>query len=427
MSFDRQHSTMEAYGTTTTLVLLDMPSGVSITFDTLSFSSTLSFRGIKLIPEGLHLLTYGLDKSELGMRSGFFFLGKPGNVSAWNWDKNTEQLHQIQEQVERPALQERLQSLHPYLSPVPAQSDDVKTTWSDLTCYVTVDMLNRILPKGWMYTSQTSSTNDEATDQLSSLPSSKSEEILNFTSVNLKRTFNPHVVGRERTEQILDKSYYLGSLLKILPDELSLLGEFQLSFLTVLYMNNFSGFETWKNIFTMFCGCKAALIPRERLFRNFLTVLRHQFDMCSEETFNEVIVEGNFVTENLKVHRPLQTWDFANCFQSLNSSIEELNPKSSALRFSFAQLIQLLGAKFNWDPIYGPSQRKGGVGNDPGFYESGWDRDGGDYAPVVVDMPSDDDDETMDIDVDFRERWMNSGGRMDMNTGKMVFEGSPVP
>ena len=419
---------MEAYGTTTTLILLDMPPGVSITFDTLSFSSTSSFRGIKLIPEGTHLLTYGLDKSELGMRSGFFFLGKPGNVLAWKWDKETEQLHRIQEQVEGPALQDRLQSLHPYLTPVPAQSDDVKTTWSDLTCYITVDILNRILPEEWMFTSQTSSTNDEATYQLSSLPSSKSEEILNFTSVNLKQTFNPRAIGRERTDQILDKSYYLGSVLKILPDELSLLGEFQLSFLAVLYMNNFSGFETWKNIFTVFCGCSSALKSRERLFRNFLIVLRHQFDMCSEETFNEVIVEGNFVAENLKVHHPFPTWDFANCFQSLNSSIEELDPKSSALQFSFAQLIQLLGAKFNWDPIYGPPQKKGAVVNDQGFDENGWDREEGDYAPVVVDIPSDDDndDETMDVDVDFRERWKDSGGRMDMNTGKMVFQGSPV-
>ena len=170
-----------------------------------------------------------------------------------------------------------------------------------MTCYITADMLHRILPADWTYTSQTSSTNDDATQQLSSLPSSKSEEILNFTTVNLKRTFDPNVVGRARTDQILDKSYYLEQLVKTLPDELSLVGELQLSFLTVLYMNNFSGFETWKNIFTLFCGCKAALRPRERLFRHFLTVLRYQFDMCSEETFNEVIVEGSFVAENLKV------------------------------------------------------------------------------------------------------------------------------
>ena len=108
--------------------------------------------------------------------------------------------------------------------------------------------------------------------------------------------------------------------------------------------------------------------------------------------------------------------------QILNSSIEDLEPKSSGLEFSFAQMISLLGAKFSWDPIYGPTTRKGAVVNDSGFDENGWDREDGDYAPVVVDIPSEDDDETMDMDVDFRERWMNSGGQMDMTTGKMVFQ-----
>ena len=99
---------MEMYGTTTTLVIIDMPSGVSLTLDALAFSSTSAFRGIKGIGEGIHLLTYGLDKSELGMRSGFFFLGKPGNVIAWKWDTKTEQLERIEEQIEGQALQERI-------------------------------------------------------------------------------------------------------------------------------------------------------------------------------------------------------------------------------------------------------------------------------------------------------------------------------
>ena len=176
-----------------------------------------------------------------------------------------------------------------------------------------------------------------------------------------------------------------------------MLGEFQLSFTAVLYMNNFSGFETWKNLFTLFCGCKAALTHRERLFRSFLTVLRQQFEMCTEETFHEVIMEGNFVAKNLK---------------TLNSSIEELDPKSSALEFSFAQLIALLGSKFNWDPIYS------------GFDENGWDRDE-EYAPVVVDIDSDDDVDEMEVDINYSAR-ANSAAQMDMKTGKMVFgTGSP--
>jgi len=101
---------MEEYASTTTLVILDIPSGASLTIDTMSFSSTSSFRGIKYIGDGVHLLTYGLDKSELGMRNGFFFIGKPGNVSAWKWDKGVEQLARLQEVLQGKELQDRKSS-----------------------------------------------------------------------------------------------------------------------------------------------------------------------------------------------------------------------------------------------------------------------------------------------------------------------------
>jgi len=304
---------MEVYAQTTTLIILDLAENASVTLDHLAFTSTRNFRGIKYISPGIHLLTYGFDTSELGMRNGFFFLGRAGDVLAWKWDMNTEQLERIHEQLQEKELQESnysmrsislttgLQSIHPFLTPVsPDDPEESNTTWSDLTSYITPDLLNRVLPPDWSLTSQTASTNDDAAE-LSDLPSSKAEAILNFTPINLKRTFDPHAVGRERTEQMLDKSWYLNSLIQQLPDELALLGELQLSFLTVLYMNNFSGFETWKKLFTLFCGCKSALTARQQLFRNFLIVLRQQFDMCTDETFNEIVLEGNFVNENLKV------------------------------------------------------------------------------------------------------------------------------
>jgi len=182
----------------------------------------------------------------------------------------------------------------------PSEEENVKTTWEDLTSHITIDALRRVLPSTWTVTSQTSSTNDDTTETLSNLPSSKSESMLIFTKIDLKRTFNPASLGRERTEQIFDKSYYLNSLISI-HGERFLLEELQLSFLTVLYVNNFSGFEAWKKLFTLFCGCKSALVSRERLFRGFLGVLKSQFDICSEETFNEVVLEGNFVADNLRV------------------------------------------------------------------------------------------------------------------------------
>src|SRR5437764_1510021 len=106
--------------------------------------------------------------------------------------------------------------------------------------------------------------------------------------------------------------------------------------------------------------------------------------------------------------------------QTLSASIEDLKPKSSALEFSLAQLISSLNSKFNWDPMDGSAAittRKGKT--SLGFDENAWDRDEDDYAPVVVDLDSED-EETMDLDVDFGGR-LKEGGHMDMKTGKMVF------
>ena len=106
----------------------------------------------------------------------------------------------------------------------------------------------------------------------------------------------------------------------------------------------------------------------------------------------------------------------------MNSAIEDLVPKSSTLEFAFAQLVSLLGAKFNWDPIYGPTTTGRSGVSEPGFEEGAWDREEGDYAPVVVELESDEEEaEMMDVDVNFMER-MKAGGKMDMKTGKMIFQ-----
>jgi hypothetical protein len=98
---------MESYATTTTLILLDIPPQTSFTLDTYAFSSTPQFRGIKYLDQGIHLLTCGLDKSDLGMRSGLFFQAHPGDVVAYKWDAKTEQLTRIQDQIPQSELTQR--------------------------------------------------------------------------------------------------------------------------------------------------------------------------------------------------------------------------------------------------------------------------------------------------------------------------------
>ena len=68
---------------------------------------------------------------------------------------------------------------------------------------------------------------------------------------------------------------------------------------------------------------------------------------------------------------------------------------------------------------YGPAAKKAPTMANAGFDENAWDQEEGDYAPMVVDL-EEDDEEIMDVDVNFEER-SNAGAHMDMKTGKMVF------
>jgi hypothetical protein len=99
--------------------------------------------------------------------------------------------------------------------------------------------------------------------------------------------------------------------------------------------------------------------------------------------------------------------------------LEDLEPRSATLEFSFAQLTSLLASKFNWQADYALSTRKVTARGRVGLDDNAWDQEDGDYAPVVVDLENDE-DEIMDADVDFAER-SNTAGHMDMATGKMVF------
>ena len=69
--------------------------------------------------------------------------------------------------------------------------------------------------------------------------------------------------------------------------------------------------------------------------------------------------------------------------------------------------------------------RKGAALTDSGFDQNGCDQEE-EYAPVVVDMDSDDDADEIDLGFNFTKRG-NTGTHMDMKTGKMAFGmGSPT-
>jgi len=81
------------------LIILDIPSGVTFGIDAFSFTIGIKFRGVRLIPPGLHYCHYsvgGGDEQQsngFGGRHGFFFAAREADdIIVWRWNNSLEDL-----------------------------------------------------------------------------------------------------------------------------------------------------------------------------------------------------------------------------------------------------------------------------------------------------------------------------------------------
>lgn len=125
-----------------TLVLLGVPEGTELGIDYKSWQVGPRFRGVKMIPPGIHFLHYSSVSSEnsggeVGPRKGLFLSLKPRELILANWDKKEEDLDfTASENLEEVArVKAGLRELDSYLGPYPYET---LRKWVSLT-----DKLNK--------------------------------------------------------------------------------------------------------------------------------------------------------------------------------------------------------------------------------------------------------------------------------------------
>lgn len=73
------------------LVIPDTPKGLEFSIDTMSYTTGDSFRGISVIPEGLHFCYYSTTGSG-GARQGFFFWAHKQEILIRSYESKTEEI-----------------------------------------------------------------------------------------------------------------------------------------------------------------------------------------------------------------------------------------------------------------------------------------------------------------------------------------------
>ncbi|XP_036961389.1 protein AAR2 homolog isoform X1 [Acanthopagrus latus] len=358
------------------LVLLGVPQGTELGIDCKSWQVGPRFKGVKMIPPGIHFLHYCSANppscgGEIGPKTGLFLTLKPREILLANWDPKTEDLDfsasQNEEEVSR--IRASLRDLDPFLGPYPYE---VMRKWVSLTDRLSQEVASSLQPLSgrvcafsdvvpvvdFRHTKdrEEQPRNDTACQSmkegLDRLPRMKHREgtELRFSTIP-EKNYPPGATPAEITQCSMDLSYALETVLeknhRLQP--LNLLGELQFAFVCFLIGNVYEGFEHWKRLLVLLCRAEEAMRERKELYLGLIAVLYHQLGEIPPDFFVDIVSQDNFLTSTLQ--------DF---FQFASGPGVDGTLRKRAEKFK-AHLTK----KFRWD----------------------FDADLDDCAPVVVELP----------------------------------------
>ncbi|XP_053337957.1 protein AAR2 homolog [Clarias gariepinus] len=359
-----------------TLVLLGVPEGTELGLDYKTWGVGPRFRGVKMIPPGIHFLHYSPmnpQGGELGPKRGVFLSLKPRQVLLAHWDKNEEDLDfsasENADEVSR--VRAGLRELDSYLGPYPY---DTLRKWVSLTDKLSMDLASALQPLSGRVcafsdvipelqlthtkdrTEQNLPRNDtlcqSMKEGLDRLPRMKQREGTEFRFSQIpQHAYPPGATPAQITQCSMDLSYSLNLLLEKHHKEqpLNVLGELQFAFVCFLLGNVYEGFEHWKQLLLVLCRSEEAMRERSDLYLGLISVLYHQLGEIPPDFFVDIVSQNNFLTSTLQ--------DF---FQFASSP-----GINSTLRKRAEKFKVHLTKKFRWD----------------------FDVDLDECAPVVVELP----------------------------------------
>ncbi|KAJ2770960.1 hypothetical protein IWQ57_002422 [Coemansia nantahalensis] len=376
-----QSAAQELFENGACLVVLDAPAGLEFGADLDTWETGPLFRGLKMIPPGIHYVHYRYACLCVVVRR-------------WS-GADEEMLPAAAVGAEEAArVRRNIRDLDSGLGAFHVASGGY-SRWQQLTTHITPELLARVLPAhGCFSTASGSAYEDEelaavrrmlrqkaaaasdegaaAADALAiveaeaAAKAAASVELdrLHFTHVDIRHSFPRDASAAEIRVHSQDKTWLLRTLLeREWGGPGGLLGEFQLAFLVILAGQNFAGLEHWKRLLHLAMASARALEDPAIVAGTVVPLvraLRDQLAECPREFVASVLQQDGFVAEIL-------------CTFVLNVHECPAPAARAALTPEIARLRTLL-ASFGW-PL--PSGRQ---------LQEDADAEEGEYAPQIVEL-----------------------------------------
>ena len=399
-----------------TLVLQALPPKIFVGIDLFSFTSSPSFRGLTTFPSGPHFIYTGTDAS-LSIRHGYWFQINSSSPATsperlvYRWNTDLECLEQVQDVRDSDRASEPgLISYSDIAAASSRQYENDRSSdvgaggtvqqWADLTSYVTQGLLDRLLvpsssPNRPVYAAphHISSVSSAAVDveHIPGLSSSESqlenESSLNFLPIDLKRTWRDGAIGRERTESVLDTSWYLSHLMDSLSTNgdrklgaAQILGELQFCFVAVLTLANWSCLQQWKRVLGLLLRCRKAVGEIEGYFVEVLRVLRLQMECCEA-------VEGGL----FEFKEEGSTGWLRSLLSGFKEGVDQVHEGKGPLGEEIEKLEVFMKETYGWEVSRNILKRglldlEDGERVEMDMNSADEEDETGDYAPVIVDL-----------------------------------------
>ncbi|KAK9468895.1 A1 cistron-splicing factor, partial [Lipomyces arxii] len=265
----------------TTLILNNVPVNCQLGLDLQFFSATPNFKGIKLIPSGIHVLHWTPDSAEesSSLRMAVFFTAADDSVIRMDWNDDTEEFTLLNDSSDLDIM------TYSHLLKYPPSDPP----FSSLISHLTPSRLSTILPDA---PTTLSSITPSSADSLL-LPSSTDTDALRFLTFDVRKqpTWPPGTTGRDLTLAALDHTWFLDDLLRRdgTGEYVAVLAEMQLTFVLVTVLANYSAAEQWKRLLELLATCKAAVASHTQIYIDLLDMLHTQFTCIPDLYFTDLL------------------------------------------------------------------------------------------------------------------------------------------
>jgi A1 cistron-splicing factor AAR2 len=313
------------------VIVTGMPPGSIFGFDTLSFTlgNEGHFYGIRDIPPGPHFL-YGGAASEISTRNGFWIMSQPrasgdhGEVFVKRWDSYSEtlvdEISEAEVRIQTESVPKIFNLLMPYDTRAAAsgtsqgqrsstETPGIKdqTIWNRLTFAIKGAMLTRLTGQPWncwhvnssheakYMESNPTDAKDNVLDMAKDQQMVGKDLVLRFAFPRNGVTYSKEVVGRARTEQALDTSVHIFSVIRdkcTFEDADEVIGEIQFSYLTGVLIGNIECQEQWAHLVKVVFKAFRLAMDMPAFFQKIIEAVHAQL------IFDEEGIEGS-IFDNL--------------------------------------------------------------------------------------------------------------------------------